>query len=373
MIRICYVIPSLDIGGTERQLLYLLQGLARDCELTVVCTNHAGTLAGEARREGARVLDLGVRGGWDPSAWWKLRRVFEAHRPDIVHSFLFGFDLYANLAARQTGVPVVISSRRQIAAWKKRRHLFIQRRANQLVDCVVANSRAVADFAIEQERADRNLFRVIPNGIEPDRFIGSASPDMLRLRYNIPFHRHVVGIVANFSPVKDHDLFVRMAEELSRRRADVHFLMVGIGPLVKSVERTLRFRGVSDCFTRVASIDEIADLYALMDVSVLCSKSEGFPNAVIESMAASRPVVAAAVGGIPELIADGDTGRLVASRDPGAFADAVEWVLDNPKESRAMAARGAAFVRKQLGVGRMVGSYRALYTECLAKRHGKDR
>ncbi|HOV75603.1 MAG TPA: glycosyltransferase [Candidatus Hydrogenedentes bacterium] len=373
MMRVCYVIPSLEIAGTERQLLYLLQGLARDCDLTVACTNRAGALAGEARRAGARVMELGVCSGWDPSAWWKLRRVFEAHRPDVVHSFLFGFDLYANLAARQTGVPVVISSRRQLATWKKRRHLFIQRRANQWVDCVVANSRAVAEFAIAQERADPRLFRIIPNGIAPDLFIRRADPHGLRPRYNIPPCSRVIGIVANFSPVKDHGLFVRMAGELRRRRADVHFLMVGIGPLVQSVESNLRARGLSDCFTRVASIADIADLYALMDVSVLCSKAEGFPNAILESMAASRPVVAAAVGGIPELIADGDTGRLIASRDPGAFADAVEWVLDHPEESRAMAARGASFVQDHFSVERMVEGYRALYAEFLEQTRWKDR
>jgi len=149
--------------------------------------------------------------------------------------------------------------------------------------------------------------------------------------------------------------------------------MIGVGPLARSVEHSLRTRGLSDCFTRVASIAEIADLYALMDVSVLCSKAEGFPNALIESMAAARPVVAAAVGGIPELIADGDTGLLIASREPVAFADAIEWVLDCPEESRAMAARGASFVRSELGVDRMVKCYRMLYGECLAHTNWKDR
>ncbi len=373
MIRVCYVIPTLNVGGTERQLLYLLKGLALDYELTVICTNYEGTLAGEARHEGVRVIDLGVRSGWDPSAWLKLRRIFAAHRPDVVHTFLFGFDLYANLAARQTGVPVVISSRRQLATWKKKRHLFMQRWANQLVNCVVANSRAVAEFAIEQEQAAPGLFRVIPNGIDANQFVSRADPHMLHLRYNIPFHRHVIGIVANFSPVKDHDLFIRTAEILLRRRADVHFLMAGIGPLIKSIERDLHTRKLSDCFTRVSSIAEIADLYALMDVSVLCSKVEGFPNAVIESMAATRPVVAASVGGIPELIVEGETGRLVASRDPNAFADAIEWALDEPNESRAMAERGARFVRTQLDLERMIESYRTLYAECLAQTSWQER
>lgn len=367
MIRLCYIIPTLNVGGTERQLLYLLKGLIRDYELTVICTNYDGTLAGEARHEGVRVVDLGIRNGWNPAAWRELRRIFLSHRPDIVHTFLFGFDLYANLAARQTGVPVVISSRRQLATWKKRRHVFMQRWANQLVNCIVANSRSVADFAIKQEQADPRLFRVIPNGVDADLYVSHANHHMLRLRYNVPFHRRVVGIVANFSPVKDHDLFVRTAEVLLRRRADVHFLMAGIGPLVKTIEQAVRARGIADCFTRVASIAEIADLYSLMDVSVLCSKVEGFPNAIMESMAAARPVVAAAVGGIPELITDGDTGRLVASREPADFADAIEWVLDSPQESGAMAERGARFVRAQLSVERLVENYRSLYAECLAQ------
>lgn len=367
MTRICYVIPTLNMGGTERQLLYLLRAFVPDYELTVICTRYDGTLAGEARHLGVRVVDLGVWNGWNPAVWWRLRRIFAAHRPDILHTFMFGFDWYPNLAARQLGVPVVISSRRQLATWKKARHILIERQANRLVDCIVANSRAAADFAIQQEKADPRLFRVIPNGIESELFVSRSDVHMLRLRYKIPFHRHVVGIVANFSPVKDHDLFIRTAQELLRRRADVHFLMVGTGPLMKSIEHDLRVRGLSDCFTCAASIAEIADLYALMDVSVLCSKVEGFPNAVIESMAAAKPVVAAAVGGIPELIDDGRTGRLVASRDPEHFADAIEWALDHPDESQAMAQRGAHYVRDELSVTRMIERYRALYAECLAR------
>jgi glycosyltransferase involved in cell wall biosynthesis len=363
--RVCYVIPSLQTGGTERQLLALMKGLISDHELTVVCTRAAGALVGDARRLGVYVHELNGGGGWDFTMRRRVRRVFRSHRPDVVHSFMFGFDLAANRAARETGVPVVISSRRQLATWKKPRHIRIQRKANQLVDCIVANSKAVAEFAAAQEGGERDFYRVIPNGIDADAFVSPADLHQIRLRFKIPFHTHVVGIVANFSPVKDHFLFLDTAEELMRRRADVHFLLVGSGPLRDEVMARIRKQAWDDRFTRVAAFEEVPDLYKVMSVSVLCSRVEGFPNAVIESMAAGRPVVAAAVGGIPEIVEDGVTGRLVQNRTPVDFADAIEQVLDHPEESAAMAARASEYVRNTLTLDRMVAAYRNLYREML--------
>ena len=348
-------------------MLYLIQGLSRDHEITVVCTRKPGALAGDARRAGAYVRDLALWGGWDFRLKNRLLRIFRNHRPDVVHTFLSGFDLSANRAARATGAPVVISSRRELATWAKPRHVRHQRKANALVDCIVANSHAAANYAAERERAEPGLFRVIHNGIPVGDFVTTVEDQHLRRRFSIPFHTHVIGMVANFSPVKDHLLFVEIAEQLARRRSDVHFLLVGTGPLVERVLDTARRKGLSDRLTRVAAVEEIRDLYALMSVSVLCSKIEGCPNVILESMAAGKPVVAAAVGGIPELVRDRETGLLVDSRSASDFADAIEWALDHPDESGAIAARGAQSVRTQFTVDAMVASYRALYAELLVR------
>jgi glycosyltransferase involved in cell wall biosynthesis len=365
--RICYVIPSLNAGGTERQLGYLLKGLVGDHELTVVCTRTAGDFAGEIRRLGVVVRELPGWGGWDFSIRRRIRHVFRAHRPDILHTFLFGFDLPVNRAARETGVPVLISGRRELAEWMKARHLRMQRMANRYVDCVVANSNTVADFAREREGVDPELVRVIHNGVDADSFVSQTDATMLRQRYNVPEKRHVVGMVANFSPVKDHDLFLSIAGELARRRSDLHFLLVGTGPLRNAFTQKVYARNWQDRFTITSAVVELADLYALMDVCVLCSKREGFPNALIEAMAAGKPVVAAAVGGIPELVEDGVTGRLVGTRDPRAFADAIAGLLEDAGERMRLAAHARAYVREHLTVERMVSAHRALYTELLAR------
>ena len=373
MKRICFLIPSLEVGGTERQLTYLAGGLTADHEVTIVCTRRGGPLADEMRRAGVfvRVLDTwNGLGGWDPRLRGKLRRTFRGHRPDVLHTFLFGFDLAANRAARETGVPVVISSRRQLASWKKPRHVRVQRKANQLTDCIVANSRAAAEFAIEQEQAEPSRVRVIPNGLDADAFVSHADREEIRRRLEIPPDRHVIGMVANFSPVKDHPLFLRTARELLCRRTDLHFLLVGDGPEKKEVERAIRQVDLSDRFTRLTVTNDIADLYRLMDVSVLCSKSEGFPNVLLESMAAGTPVVAAAVGGITELIEDGVTGRLVQTREPNDFADPIEQLLEEPDAGRRLAEAASNRVRRDYSLEAMVNAHRAMYNELLVRSLG---
>jgi glycosyltransferase involved in cell wall biosynthesis len=365
--RICYVIPSLNVGGTEKQLLALIEELVHDHEVTVVCTNDAGAFGGDARRLGAYVRELHLRGGWNFRMRSRLRRVFRSHRPDVLHTFLFGFDYQANLAARDTGVPVVISSRRQLATWKKRRHIRLQRKANRLVDCVVANSQAVANYAIDQENADPALFRVIPNGVDVDAFKTFADPDHVRARYGIPPKKRVVGIVANFSPVKDYPFFGQIAIRLLERRHDVHFLAVGSGPLLKRVQQLFKVAGLNDYFTQIATLSKMADVYSIMDVSVLCSISEGCPNAVMEAMAARRPVVAANVGGVPEIIQDGETGRLIDGHDPKLFAEAIDALLSDEREAQRMGAAAQTYVREHLSMERMADAYRKLYAELLIR------
>jgi glycosyltransferase involved in cell wall biosynthesis len=368
--RVCYVIPTLAIGGTERQLVHLIRGLASDHEIQVICTRTKGVLADEVD---APVHALDTHSSWDPRLRGRIRRILREFQPDVLHAFMFGFDYHAVRAARDVGTPVVISGRRQLAYWKKARHRWLQHRANAYVDCIVANCAAAADFASEQERTPRDKYRVIYNGIDAGAFVSAANPAETRQRLGIPEGKHVVGIVANFSPVKDHGLFLDMAGALLAQRDDVHFLMVGSGSLRDAVLQEIARRGWRGSFTQYEARDDIAALYAMMSVMVLCSKSEGLPNAVLEAMAAQRPVVGAAVGGIPELITDGKTGRLIASRNPHDFAGAVNAILDEPDRTRAMGEAGGEIARSAFTLTKLVDAHRALYREQLAIAQGGGR
>jgi len=369
--RVCFVIPSLQIGGSERQLIALARGLAKDHEVTIVCTRHEGAFGEEARSFGARVESLGLGSPWSPRLYWRLARKFRYHRPDIVHSVMFGFDYWVNRAARAVGVPVVVSSRRQLASWKRRRHIWLQRRANRMVDAVVCNSEAIRRFVLEQEGIEPRLLHVIPNGIDAEAFAPRLERSALCQRYGIPEGSRVVGILANFSPVKDHDLFLRMAAILAKRYGDLHFLMAGDGPTRAKAGALAEELGITGRITRIASATEAQDLLGLMDISVLTSKSEGFPNAIMESMAVGVPAAAAAVGGIPELIGANERGLLVETREPVDFAGAVAQLLDHPDRAADLANAARDWVRTELTIDKLVSAHRRLYDDLLA--HGARR
>lgn len=367
--RICFVIPSLGVGGTERQLLYLIEGLTDSFEILVICTREAGAWVDDLGDD-VEMKVLGLGSAWDPRLKGRLRSAFADFQPNVAHSFMFGFDYAVNIAARSEHVPVVISSRRQLATWKKPRHIRLQKRANELVDTIVANSAAVAEYAAQQEGGVVDDYRVILNGIDVDGFQSSKDSAEMRSDYGIPEGKKIVGMVANFSPVKDHALFVEMAGLLAGKRSDVHFLLVGDGPLVGLIEEQLRESGLQEVVTRLSTTSKIQEFYTLMDVVVLTSKSEGFPNVVMEAMASGTPVVAANVGGIPELIEHGVTGTLIKSREPEEFADAVGCYLDDSEKALETARRGTAFVREELSLQRMIEQYRAIYGTLLTTQGG---
>lgn len=365
--RIAWVVPTLSTGGTEVQLLRLMEGLADEFELTLVCTRGEGALIGDARRAGAWVRVLGVHSGWDFRTAPRLIKAFHRHTPDVVHSFLFGFDWHALHAAKRVGA-AGISSRREIQGWQKARHRWMLRRGNRLADAVVANSIAVRDDAVTREGADATKFHVIYNGIDAEEFTPPQPKHALRARYRLPDNKRVIGMAANFSAVKDHAFFLQVVEQLLAKRDDLHFLLVGAGPLRDTIARQIRRRGWDAHCTIRSTASEMRDLYGAMDISILCSQREGFPNVLMESMAAGLPVVAPAVGGIPELIQQGNTGMLVEPRTPEKIVEAITHLLNHPENAQAIADRGAAWVREHLDVHRMIDAYRGLYIKLIEEK-----
>lgn len=371
-VRVLYVIATLEVGGTETQLVQLLARLdRRKFEPTVCCLSERGPLAEVLQDLGVPVEVIGFRGFCirrHPRRVLRemrhLLRVVREVRPAIVHGFLFWAYLLGTFAARLARVPLVVTSRRSLGTFKEgiRSYLLLERIANRLTDLVVTNAEAIRQDAIRQEGLDAAKVRVIYNGVDLTRF-DSVPPYRPA---GLPPGRLVVT-VANLNRFKAPGLLVLVdaAARVLDAAPAVRFVLVGDGPCREEVMARVAARGLTDRIHLVGARPDVPAILAACELKVLPSFSEGLPNAVLEAMAAGKPVVATRVGGIPEAVVDGETGLLVAPGDPAALAAAILQVLADPVRAADMGRAGRRRVAASFGLDRMAREVEALYEALL--------
>jgi len=372
---IVFVIGTLDIGGTERQLVQLAARLDR-CRFRpiVCCLSSGGLLRAPLEAAGVPVEVVGFRGLTvfrHPLAVCRqlaeLARVMRRHRPAIVHSLLFWAYVLGTYAAKATRVPAVLSSRRGLGLFKEERwhYLFLERLANRMTDLIVANSEAVKRDVLRQEKLEPSRVRVIYNGVDSSLYEFPPDP-ALRASLGIPEQTRIVGVVANLIHYKGHRFFLQACSDVKRKIPEARFLLIGDGPLRGALQSLARDLGLEEEVLFLGIRQDIPQLLSLMDVAVLPSLEEGFPNAVLEAMAAGKPVVATEVGGVPELVVPGKTGLLVSPGDPQGLASAITALLQDAARAQELGRAGRDRVRAEFGLDRMVRETEELYEELLA-------
>lgn len=375
--RVCLLIGQLGLGGTEKQLTLLAAGLrARGLRVSVLAMFDGGPYEGVLRAAGVPVLRLGFRrraAGWwrmpygNAVAFRRLVRLLRRGRPDVLHAFLFHGYTTAAPAARLAGVPVVVAARRSLGRFKRGRSLAqaAEAVATLLTDHVAANSAAVARDAAREPGTRRGMISVIPNGLTADAF---ARVPAARIDTPLP----VVLCVANLIGYKGHRHLLDAMAVLRDRGTPGTLLLAGDGP-ERAALRDQAARLAVDVRLLGARRD-VPALLARADVVALASVEEGMSNAVMEAMAAGRPIVATAVGGTPELLGgDGRRGILVPPGDPRALADGIGRVLGDPAAAARMAARARRWSRAHLSADAMVERHVELYTRLLADARGRRR
>jgi glycosyltransferase involved in cell wall biosynthesis len=227
---------------------------------------------------------------------------------------------------------------------------------------------------LRSEGVAADKITVIYNGLEIDR-VRPAVPvsktealGFLGLKAELN-ERPIVTIVANMRlPVKDHAMFLRMAQRVSDSIPATAFVLAGEGELMPSIMRQAEDAGLSANTFFTGACDKLAELLAVSDVCVLTSKSEGFSNSILEYMAAARPVVVTSVGGAGEAVREGETGYLVESGDDATMAQKVLLLLNDTEKARAMGERGYQLVKEKFSRAAQLANTEKLYDRLLQSR-----
>jgi glycosyltransferase involved in cell wall biosynthesis len=354
----------------------LLLGLdRRQFEPTVCCLAQPGALAPFAQRAGIVVQSIGLRKFDGPGVRAMtdycvdmVRRLasfvrFVRHeRPHIVQGFLYWPCILAVASAKTTRVPIVVSTRRSLNHTRDNRAglRLLQKCANVFTDAVIANSVAVRDDAVRREGLVPSKITVILNGINRHRFDGSSSP-LSRADLGAPRVGPTVAVIANLLAYKGHEVFLDAWRMVVHTHPDACAVLVGDGPLRSRLQQRAEQLGVSATVRFLGARPEVAPVLEPIDIVVHPSDEEGSSNAILEAMAAGKPVVATAVGGSVELVEHEQTGLLVAPHDANALAAAIGRLIENPEQAAAFGAAGHRRIEAQYDVDRMVAAHQDLY------------
>ena len=370
--RVVNVITRLNIGGASPPVISLTLGLSKlghESVLVVGTPEPAeGTLVPEARAAGAEVIEIPsltrdpspVR---DTAALTKLYSFFVRYKPDVVATHMSKAGALGRLAARMAGVPVIVHTYHgkgfQVfdERWKTKMYLALERGLTRLASgSIVVGEQQKREF-INWGIDSIDRIEVIRYGLDLIPYQNAANEsDRLKAELGVPADVPLVGVVGRVVAIKGQDVFLRAASQLARRRTDVQFVIAGDGDRRAPFENLARELGIADRTHFLGWRRDVPRVLAGLDVVVLPTvlDFEGTPLAVIEALAARRPVVATNVGGVAEVVRDGETGLLVPPKQIDALACAIEAQLNDPSRARRMARAGQELVVRSYQQTRMV-------------------
>jgi sugar transferase (PEP-CTERM/EpsH1 system associated) len=340
----------------------------------IVCLRHQTEEARQLLAGTIPVFELRKSPGRNWRLIVRLAALFRQQRVDIVHSHNWSTFLYSVAAARLAGVPAAIHGEHgKDDTLPDRRRMLASRFLARGVGRVCAVSRDLADEVARDWRVPRERVAWIPNGVDLDAFTSRDPIARIREDLGIEPANRVVMNTGGFRSIKDHPMLFRAFARVHRNNPDARLVMVGSGDARDpraGLDRLAAELGIEGAVRFAGIRRDVPRLLRVCDVYVNSSRFEGMSNTILEAMAAGKPVVATAVGGNPELVAEGVSGFLVPAGEDEAMAARIEELLRDPSLRERMGAAGRARIETRHSMASMVRAYSDLYEELWAGRNG---
>jgi glycosyltransferase involved in cell wall biosynthesis len=366
------IVHGLIEGGSERQMIQMTTLLHEggDYRVHVASLSTGGVLRSQIERLQIPTIDLPLTSFYDVNMMRQTRRFIsflKKHRIEIVHSHDFYSNIFGMSGSALARIRGRIASKRETTGTRTRAQRIVERTAFRLAHAVVANAAAVKEQLIE-EGTPGDKIAVIHNGIDLTRFQQNGDPREALSRLNLEtiLDRPVITMVANFEyRIKDHSMLLRAAQRVIRNVPEAVFVIAGEGILREETERVAAEMGLKESCLFIGRCSSVPDLLQASDICVLSSQAEGFSNAILEYMAAGRPVVATDVGGANEAIVEGRTGYLVRACDDQTMAERIVSLLRDPDRRTAMGRNGRQLVEERFSCDKRLLNTSTLYQRML--------
>jgi glycosyltransferase involved in cell wall biosynthesis len=369
-IKILYLTTTSKLSGTEKMLCELSRRINKRKYEIMVCTivdDLSEQLLEILRREGIKTVCLNLDKKWK---LWKIFRLFKVihdFKPDILQSFLFFDNIMSRFFGKLFNVPIIISGQRNVEVYWSSFRNFIDKTTISLTDYIVSNSYAGKKILIERKKVSKEKIRVIHNGVNTENFNNLRKINLLDLINKDVSSISVLGFVGRLIDQKGLNYLIRAIAKL--KDENLSCLIIGEGKEKEKFKKIAKNLKIENLIFFLGRRNSAWRYMKNFDILILPSLGEGMPNVILEAMIQEVPVIATNVGGIPEIIVDGENGFLVEPRDIRGLYDKIKYVLNLSEEKRKKIGKNAKkIVEEKFSIKRMVKEYENLYREIINEK-----
>ncbi len=325
-VRILRIIPSLEMGGVERTLTSILPRLDKyQYKVYLCCLFKRDKLADTIESLNIPIIKFKMRARLDFDGKYiagimRLARLMKKMQIDIVHTHLYRANLAGRIAAKLAGVPIIIANEHNIDSWKKFPQRLSDRVLAGITNKIIVVSDAVKDFYVNKIGIHEHKIITIHNGVDISKFQTYVNTNKQREEFGIKPDEKVITTIGRLHQQKGHVCFLKAAQIIRKKKPNVKFLIVGDGPLRSQLKSMSEDLGISKNVVFAGLREDIPQILAMSDISVLASLREGLSITILESMASGKPVVVTDVGGNSEVVEHGKTGFIIPAQSPEDLA-----------------------------------------------------